>query len=242
MHDRNIFWIVVEDAQSKSDVVRRLLDRITPHLLGSVHLTAITPKNEKLQPGEPSWKKVRGARQINKALNWITENQSTLAKGNSAKSFIYFADDDNTYDIRVFDHIRKVHKIGVWPVAFSGNILYEGPVCDSTKSTVLKWRANNRPDRFYANDMAGFALSLDYFLEAKEVLFSPKPRNTMIENDFLQRLVFHHEPQPEKHADALKYLEPIACDEILVWHTQTKEPELNAEGEVNKTIPVMFPV
>ena len=242
MHDGNIFWIIVEDSTSKSELVSQLLDRISPNLLGTVHLKATTPSGEKLAKEEPRWAKVRGVHQRNTALNWILENQITISRQHPGKSFIYFADDDNTYDIRLFDQIRKIRKVGVWPVGLVGKVLYEGPVCDSSKSTILRWRTNYRPDRFCACDMAGFAFSLDLFLDAKNVLFSPKPPGFgMLEHDFLLRLVFHDHSPPKKQSDALTYLEPIVCDEIFVWHTQTKATDLSAESQVNQKIPAIIP-
>lgn len=50
------------------------------------------------------------------ALQYL-RNNSDLISGESTKSVVYFADDDNSYDIRLFnDYIRNVQKVGIWAV------------------------------------------------------------------------------------------------------------------------------
>lgn len=47
------------------------------------------------------------------ALKYIKKNYRDYDKN----AVVYFADDDNSYDIRLFDkYIKKVQKIGVWAV------------------------------------------------------------------------------------------------------------------------------
>ena len=43
---------------------------------------------------------------------------------------MYFADDDNTYDLRLFERMRQTKSVMVWPVGIAGGLLVEGPVCD----------------------------------------------------------------------------------------------------------------
>lgn len=50
------------------------------------------------------------------ALQYLRNNSDSIS-GGSAKSVVYFADDDNSYDIRLFnDYIRNVQKVGIWAV------------------------------------------------------------------------------------------------------------------------------
>jgi len=39
---------------------------------------------------------------------------------NNVNSVLYFGDDDNTYDLRLFEEIRKTKKVSVFPVAYVG--------------------------------------------------------------------------------------------------------------------------
>lgn len=98
LHVSNFHWIVVEDAPQKSVLVTRLLE--TSGLIYT-HLSAATPPNYKLGRTDPNWKKPRGVEQRNAALRWLRENRKPSDKG-----VIYFADDDNTYSIKLFHEVR----------------------------------------------------------------------------------------------------------------------------------------
>ena len=90
-----IFWIVVEDNSEKSEKLKLFLDESKlPH----VHLLAETPDAMKIKPGERH--KPKGVIQRNAALAWIREN-----KRNETKGVVFFGDDDNTYDYRLFEEV-----------------------------------------------------------------------------------------------------------------------------------------
>lgn len=50
---------------------------------------------------DPRWKRHRGVEQRNLALGFLREN---LQLG-THKGIVYFMDDDNTYDVRLFDEV-----------------------------------------------------------------------------------------------------------------------------------------
>lgn len=71
---------------------------------------------------------------------------------------VYFADDDNTYDIRLFDaYIKRVRTIGVWAVGLAGAALVEAPHVNEN-GTITAWDVVYAPQRRFAVDMAGFAI------------------------------------------------------------------------------------
>ena len=97
-HVAKLHWIVVEDAHEKTDLVARFLRESG---LRYTHLNARTPKSMRILRGQPRFFKSRGVEQRNLALDWLRKNvNSDVTKG-----VVYFADDDNTYDVRIFDEV-----------------------------------------------------------------------------------------------------------------------------------------
>ena len=82
-----------------------------------------TPVMDKLASDDPNWLKPRGVQQRNAGLEFLLEHF-----GKNSEGYVYFLDDDNTYDIRIFDEIRKIEEdqVGVWPVGIVGKLRYEG--------------------------------------------------------------------------------------------------------------------
>lgn len=100
LHIPNFHWIVVEDAERKTNLVTQFLENSG---LIYTHLSAVTPPNYKLGRNDPNWKKPRGVEQRNAALRWLRENLKLTDKG-----IVYFADDDNTYSIKLFHEVRTL--------------------------------------------------------------------------------------------------------------------------------------
>lgn len=99
LHVRNFHWIVVEDTPSKTSLVTNFLE--TSGLMYT-HLSVATPPNYKLGKNDPNWKKPRGVEQRNAALKWLRENLKSPSKG-----VVFFADDDNTYAIKLFREVIR---------------------------------------------------------------------------------------------------------------------------------------
>ena len=96
------------------------------------------------------------------ALKYLRQNSDTIVGEN--KSVVYFADDDNSYDTRLFDeYIRKVKRVGVWAVGLVGGAPLETPIVQDSK--VVAWHVTWNPSRKFAIDMAGFAVSVDLIFE-----------------------------------------------------------------------------
>lgn len=92
-----IHWIIIEDSNRKTDKIKRFLKESS---IPSVHLNIETPDDLKIKPGDLPWSKPRGVFQRNLAIQWLRDNMNILGKG-----VVYFADDDNSYDIRIFEQV-----------------------------------------------------------------------------------------------------------------------------------------
>ena len=82
--------------------------------------------------------------------------------------------------------MRYTKKISVWPVGFTGGLLYESPILENNK--VVGWRAAWKPDRPFATDMAGFAINTQMLFDNPEHRFRTSARRGHLETDFLERL------------------------------------------------------
>ncbi|KAL3892390.1 hypothetical protein ACJMK2_004600, partial [Sinanodonta woodiana] len=90
----NLHWLLVEDSFNKTALVQRVLNNCkVPY----THLNAETPQNIKNVPGKIKFP--RGGAQRNAALAWIRKHVDPK----ETKGTVYFADDDNTYDVRIFE-------------------------------------------------------------------------------------------------------------------------------------------
>ncbi|ETN79463.1 glycosyltransferase family 43 [Necator americanus] len=155
----------------------------------------------------------RGWTQRNLALQYLRENYSPDTDG-----VLYFADDDNSYDVRLFDnYIRKVKRLGIWPVGLVGGAWVEAPRVDK-KGKVEGWDVLFAPRREFATDMAGFGLHIKELFRVKNATFEKCTKTAGFgpESCFLTQFGF-------KKKDA----EPFGLNEIpkdiLVWHTKTSE-------------------
>ena len=98
LHVPNFHWIVVEDSNVKTQLVANTLDETG---LVYTHLNIRTPRVLRRSKSKPRWTKSRGLEQRNKALDWLRENVNP----HTTSGVVYFADDDNTYDIRLFEEV-----------------------------------------------------------------------------------------------------------------------------------------
>ena len=99
-HVKNLHWIVVEDSHQKTNLVKSFLAEAG---LTFTHLNVRTPKRMRILRGQPRFKKSRGVEQRNTALDWLRKN----INANKTKGVLYFADDDNTYDVRIFEEVGE---------------------------------------------------------------------------------------------------------------------------------------
>jgi len=204
----SLHWILVEDADEKSDLVTRFLQSSG---ISYTHLNADTPPNMRLKSEDPHWSKPRGVFQRNKAINWLRENKVADDQG-----VVYFADDDNTYSTELFEAIRRTRRVSVLAVGLVGGVRVEKP--QVVDGVVTGWAVGWGRSRPYATDMAGFAVSLSHLLTRPEAMFPTKCRRGHLESEFLKHLV-----------TGLEDLEPVATGKVLVWHTRAEAVNLNKE-------------
>ena len=100
MHVPNFVWIIVEDADEMTPLVTKLLDRCK---VKSVHLSVRTPTKMRARPGQEKNPNLfsRGVEQRNTGLNWIRAHCSKMR----CRGVVYFMDDDNKYDLRLFEEV-----------------------------------------------------------------------------------------------------------------------------------------
>ncbi|CAL9694205.1 unnamed protein product [Knipowitschia caucasica] len=208
-----LHWILVEDAPHKTSLVSNLLKSSG---LSYTHLNMLTAPQRKLQEGEPNWLKPRGVEQRNEGLRWLREDRPSTG-GASEQGVVYFADDDNTYSLQLFQEMRSTQKVSVWPVGLVGAMKYESPVVQGGQ--VVGFHTGWRPSRPFPVDMAGFAVSLRLLLERPEARFHGDAAQGFLESSLLQGLVTVDELEPR--ADN--------CTKVLVWHTRTEKPKLKRE-------------
>ncbi|MFH4980011.1 hypothetical protein AB6A40_006720 [Gnathostoma spinigerum] len=196
MHVRNIHWIVIEDANRTVDLVERILQR------SRIPYVYFYSNSE---PGMPK----RGWTHRNMGLKYIRKNYANFGY----PGVVYFADDDNTYDQRLFDkYIRNVKTIGIWAVGLVGNALIEAP--HVVNETIVSWDVVYNPNRKFATDMAGFAINLDLILRTN-ASFHKECKKLTAESCFLDQFkIPKSQVQPFGYNDVPK--------EVLVWHTKTK--------------------
>ncbi|XP_063173101.1 galactosylgalactosylxylosylprotein 3-beta-glucuronosyltransferase 3 [Candoia aspera] len=211
---KNLHWIVVEDSPSKTQLVSELLAQSR---LPFTHLHAETPKEHKRKESDPNWLKPRGVEQRNLGLQWLRENRRLADTG-----VVYFADDDNTYSLRLFDEIRSTKRVSVWPVGLVGGLRFERPLVENGK--VVGFYTAWKPNRPFPVDMGGFAVALSLLLANREARFDLLAERGYLESSLLQSLVSMEELEPK--ADN--------CTKVLVWHTRTEKPKMKQEELLQK--------
>ena len=190
---------------------------------------------------EESWKHPRGVEQRNAGLEvlramYAADTKTRKVGGgvgggkeeetvttNLDEGVLYFADDDNTYALELFDLIRQTTRVAVWRVGLSGDMRYEGPKVDAMSGLVNGWHVGWRPERAYPVDMAGFAVANREILARPNLRFDGRAPRGNLESYFLREIV-----------DDKSELEPLgmAMDRVFVWHTQTKSTDLKWEHKV----------
>ena len=73
---------------------------------------------------------------------------------------MYFADDDNTYDYRLFREISRTNRISMFPVGFIGGQGVSAPIVK--EGEVIGFTDDWFAQRKWPVDMAGFAIRISF--------------------------------------------------------------------------------
>ncbi|RCN41426.1 glycosyltransferase family 43 [Ancylostoma caninum] len=199
----HVHWIVIEDGFETVPFVENLLRRSTHNY---TYMAVKTPV------GYPR----RGWYQRTSAL-WLLRNDTDSILGDYKEGVVFFGDDDNSYDTRLFtEYIRHVKKLGMWAVGLAGGSPVESP--EVVNGSVIGYRVKWGPKRKFAVDMAGFAINLDVVLNTTAVFGKTcKQGFGAPEPCLLEDMGFTQED-----------IEPFGFEqeeprELYVWHTQTKQ-------------------
>ncbi|XP_078504148.1 galactosylgalactosylxylosylprotein 3-beta-glucuronosyltransferase 2 [Lissotriton helveticus] len=224
----SLHWVLVEDAPRRTQLVSRFLAGVG---LPCTHLHVPTPRRFK-RAGLP-----RATEQRNAGLAWVRQQHQPRRQPRWASAggsrlpppeqpvagVVYFADDDNTYSVELFQEMRTTRKVSVWPVGLVGGRRYERPVVENGK--VVGWYTGWRADRPFAVDMAGFAVNLQVILSNPKAAFKRRGSQPgMQESDFLKQITTVGELEPKANN----------CTKILVWHTRTEKVNLGNEPKYHQ--------
>ncbi|XP_053214276.1 galactosylgalactosylxylosylprotein 3-beta-glucuronosyltransferase 1-like [Panonychus citri] len=213
---KNVFWIVAEDSHLLNPQVADLLNRTN---IPYIQLLGPRPKTHLDK------RSGRGVSNRLVALDWL---RTTFANDTNTPGVIYFADDDNAYDIQVFEEMRDTKKVSVWPVGLIAKIGLSTPILDLKTNKVIGFHDPFMGRRKFAVDMAGFAVNLSLFLSKPKAIM---PYKVGYEEDYFIRSL----------GVTIDDLEPKAnnCTQILVWHSKTqpgKDPDfINLKKEISNS-------
>ncbi|KAH8341372.1 hypothetical protein KR059_004298 [Drosophila kikkawai] len=198
LHVPRLHWLVADDQQKCNDFIDTLLNRF-----GIPFTHMVSPMPAKFRFADPA---PRGVANRRAALQWLRQHNLT-------NGVLYFGDDDNTYDLRLFSEIRKTQRVSMFPVGLIADYAISGPVVRKGKVVAFldSWVAGRR----WPVDMAGFAVSLEYMAQYPNVNMPYKPG---YEEDLFLRSINVRMDEIEPRGNN--------CTEILVWHTQTKSKKL----------------
>ncbi|XP_016955854.1 galactosylgalactosylxylosylprotein 3-beta-glucuronosyltransferase P isoform X2 [Drosophila biarmipes] len=195
-HVANLLWLVIEDANATNPLVGHTLDRI-----GVPYEYMVAPMPEKYKQTKRA--KPRGVSNRNRGLEYLRQH--------ATEGVLYFADDDNTYDISIFEQMRYISKVAMWPVGLVTKTGVSSPIIKNGK--LVGYYDGWIGGRKYPVDMAGFAVSVKFLKERPDAQMPFKPGYE--EDGFLRSLAPLDSTEIEFLADE--------CRDILTWHTQTKK-------------------
>nr|CAD7460801.1 unnamed protein product [Timema tahoe] len=146
MHIVNLHWIIADDVPTCNTMVGKLLKKFG---IPFTHIASPMPDVYRKSSVVP-----RGVANRRAALGWIRKNIHS--------GVLYFGDDDNTFDLELFDEIRFTKKVSMFPVGLIGDYSVSSPVLKEGK--VIGFFDSWPAKRKFPVDMAGFAVNIGFLL------------------------------------------------------------------------------
>ncbi|XP_045124217.1 galactosylgalactosylxylosylprotein 3-beta-glucuronosyltransferase P-like isoform X1 [Portunus trituberculatus] len=189
-----VHWVVAEDAHATNmRVVTYLKHTALPH----TYLLTPMPEEYRNQTMQP-----KGVANRNGGLAWV--------RAQATEGVVFFADDDNAYDLRLFEEMRYTSRVSMWPVGLISGSGVSSPVLRNGR--LVGWYDAWIGGRTFPVDMAGFAVSVEFLLQRPDATMPFKPGHE--EDGFLKSLGTKPSDIEFKAAE---------CTQIYVWHTQTRK-------------------
>lgn len=231
-HVNNLLWIVVEESFSLTSSVTEVLKRTkTPFvqliasdytgLKGKKKARGVANRNQgmmwlkaHLEHDLTFWNRpmVVCFSQVNNVYTSVSNCSSEMIFSTNKNGVVYFADDDNSYDVALFDEMRTTKEVSMWPVGLVAKFGVSSPVVQHGKVIGFfdGWEAN----RTFPIDMAGFSVNAEFLFSKKSYKM---PFLVGREEDMFLKQLYPFKIEPK--ADM--------CRKIMVWHTQTvKRPKV----------------
>ena len=217
--------VLVEDSPDpeNNEILKNFANRFNTLQPTNIRIQLLTQNTVRTKNGH------RGVFQRNKAMNWVMKNHK------NSSAVVYLADDDNTYDERLFQEFIKIGGeidgngnktvMGILPVGLVGGSLWEGPICEN--GLIHSWHSKYKPERTFALDMAGFAFTVQALIDSN-ARFSQDWTTGTLETQFASTVAggkfgpLTGTWQSQKHEIKRKVVAlGNNCTEVLVWHTKT---------------------
>ncbi|CAG0921023.1 unnamed protein product, partial [Notodromas monacha] len=197
---KNVHWIVAEDSTSCSPQTAEVLRRS-----GMPYTHLISPMPAYF---ERFLRKPKGVSGRRAALQWLRHHLKDL--DSQRAGILYFGDDDNTFDLKLFSELRKTMSVSMFPVGLVGDYGISSPVVKDGR--VVDFLDSWADSRKFLVDMAGFAVATDFLMSRPSAIMPYLPGHE--EDRFLQSLDIE-----------LEDILPLAdnCTQVYVWHTKTLE-------------------
>ncbi|XP_076346076.1 uncharacterized protein LOC143244745 isoform X2 [Tachypleus tridentatus] len=155
MHVSKLLWIVVEQGTERSRSLNNLLRKSG---ISFVHLTA-QENPTAIQVCYPK-KPFGSVHSRYAALEWIRQHAES-------DGVVYMLDDDNCYDLKLFEEMRFTKKVSMWPVGLVGKYGISSPVIKNGK--LIGFHDFRMKYRRFPVDYASFAVSVSLIREKQNI-------------------------------------------------------------------------